>query len=445
MRLLNYPLSGAKDTSGNGLSFMDNYHQGTNSDIIQKLTGEDNIGISGSSYLNTQTVLDNEHSYDIANKDTSDNTDKDRYVRNMNEKLYSNKDTTIKDALKVEKAEYKNFFQGTTYNPFPEDMLKNRFSRFSRYGYIDPAHEFVSGTREYIFFSKPDLHLMNPDGTLYDQLETNAFLMEAYKHYRYSFYCLQQYFGANTTISDDSSTGKVTADSSSVFDITSKYIPILTNMATSTFDLSDISASDVEGNRNLYQINTTYREGSLASDLQYDFSIEFKDTKYLDVYMIFKIYDEYFRHKFYANIEPNREEYITAKIYPEALSIWKVIVDDSDRIIYWAKAIGCTPMSVPRGTLSNIENQIKFTINWKAQFIKDMDPINLMELNHLTARSIGKSNLDEVSFALPSSGETWVGYPMVISAENGSPYNTVARTGDNNLNPQNFYKLVWVS
>lgn len=421
-----------KNNFSDGLSFMDTYHSETNPDIISKLTGETYLQVRDNNSVSTDTKIDNEH---LINVRDSEKLSKYQIMDN-----YKNG-----DAIKVTKDEYANFLKGSTMPSDPEDMYRNRFSRFSRYGYIDAANEFITGTREYVFFSKPDLHLIEGN-SIYVPLMTNSFLMEAFNHYRYSFYSLQQTFsgGGNSL---PGQIGVMSANSSSKFDPHCKYIPLLSNMVTSTLDLGDITASDVENNRNLYQINTTYREGSLASDLQYDFSLEFKDTKYLDVYMLFKIYDEYCRHKYYADIEPTKEDYIINRIYPEAISIWKVIVDDTDRIVYWAKAIGCTPMSVPRGSLSNFENQIKFTINWKAQFVKDMDPINLMELNHLSELSMHGNKPS--SFALPSAGETWVGYPYVIRDEGPSGnFRTHARTGDNGdgrTTPDSFYKLVWAS
>ena len=421
-----------KNNFSDGLSFMDAYHSETNPDIISKLTGETYLQVRDNNSIGTGTKVDNEH---LINVRDPEKLSKHQIIDN-----YKNG-----DAIKVTKDEYANFLKGSTMPSDPEDMYRNRFSRFSRYGYIDAANEFITGTREYVFFSKPDLHLIEGN-SIYVPLMTNSFLMEAFNHYRYSFYSLQQTFsgGGNSL---PGQIGVMSANSSSKFDPHCKYIPLLSNMVTSTLDLGDITASDVENNRNLYQINTTYREGSLASDLQYDFSLEFKDTKYLDVYMLFKIYDEYCRHKYYADIEPTKEDYIINRIYPEAISIWKVIVDDTDRIVYWAKAIGCTPMSVPRGSLSNFENQIKFTINWKAQFVKDMDPINLMELNHLSELSMHGNKPS--SFALPSAGETWVGYPYVIRDEGSSGnFRTHARTGDNGdgrTTPDSFYKLVWAS
>lgn len=464
------PIYEFKENHSDGLSFMDDYHRDTNPDIISKLTGEEYLAVRANNGAGVDTAVDNEHLFNIRDPNTLYNTQQimNKYTHttsyqtnyieastagqysSADQVLYANKETTMNEAMKTTKEEYANFLKGSTMPSDPEDMYRNRFSRFSRYGYIDAANEFITGTREYIFFSKPDLHLIGPGNTIYSPLTTNAFLMEAFNHYRYSYYSLQQTFsGGGNSLPGQIGVIMGPNDTYPKFDPYCKYIPLLSNMVTSTLDLGDISASDVENNRNLYQINTTYREGSIASDLQYDFSLEFKDTKYLDVYMLFKIYDEYFRHKFYAEIEPTKEEYIFNRIYPEAISIWKVIVDDTDRIIYWAKAIGCTPMSVPRGSLSNFENQIKFTINWKAQFVKDMDPINLMELNHLSELSMHGSK--PKAFALPSQGETWVGYPYVIkegTTFGNKQLHTHARTGDNGNGrtaPDCFYRLVWAS
>ena len=132
----------------------------------------------------------------------------------------------------------------------------------------------------------------------------------------------------------------------------------------------------------------------------------------------------------------------------EALSIWKIIVDDTGRIMYWAKATGCYPF---------IEGNIKFTINWKAQFIKDMDPINLTELNYLTARSLGietgSKDITNITRSIINKTKkiyslndttTWVGYPLIIPG-------SIARTGqhinnnDSDISKYSFHRLVWVN
>lgn len=367
-----------------------------------------------------------------------------------------------KSNITMSNIEYNNIIGDDILTP-SEDMLNNRFNKFTRYGYLDPANELITGTREYLFFSKPDLHLVdvinsNDDNHINQALKNCPFFDEAFRRYKLSYYSLQQTFRTHPIDGIYDFDGLI-------IDLNSKYIPLLSNMVTSSLDLPDITANDVTNNQNLYQVNTSYREGSLMSDLQYDFSLEFKDTKYLDVYMLFKIYDEYFKQKYMAEILPTKMDYIFNKIYPEALSIWKVITDDTGRIIYWAKATGCTPMSVPRASISNIDGNIKFTVNWKAQFIRDMDPVNLNELNYLTSMSLGLGHnigkdimtgiaqrtyvvTDVVNFKSNEgysnmNGPTWVGYPMIISNNTRSPL----RTGHLTTNPakSGFHKLVWVN
>lgn len=430
MKLLDKDIASYKDSEDTGFDMINQYHKSVDEDMQNAtLYNKARIGVGRNPLNIGQHIFE-----DI--KPTASGGGYDSNYPGVN--------VDIANDMKIEVPDFNKFARPSTLAD-PDEMLKNRFSRFSRYGYIDLSGEFLTGTREYLFFSKPDLHLMNYDGSIYDQLLTNPFLCEAYKHYRYSFYSLQQYYGGSNEISGDSSVGPVSKDSATAFDINCKYIPLLTNMATSTLDLGDITAGEVENNRNLYGITTTYREGSLSSDLGFDFSIEFKDTKYLDVYMMFKIFDEYERHKYFSDIEPNRPEYVINRIYPEALSIWKLIVDDTDRVIYWAKATACVPMNVPRGAVSNIEGVPKFTINWKAQFISDMNPIQLAELNNLTMISMNVNGLDGADIALPSDGETWVGYPYIIPGGNTRGFNTPRRTGDYSASEeQTMYKLIWI-
>ena len=431
-------------------SFMNTYHKGKDLNYASELAGW------------------NEHTSDYAHiveekvdngADGIENTDDDNYKtswdygkyivtgegkkESVNSKIKNFKDSDVE----VHDEDYSNMLYGSTLTA-PEDMLNNRFNKFSRYGYLDPTHELVTGTREYLFFSRPDLHLVETGEPykMYSKLKNIPFFIEAFNRYKLSYYSLQQYFKGNAGTRDYGGVN---------IDFSNKFIPLLSNMVTSTFDLPDITATDVLNNQNLYQINTSYREGSIASDLQYDFTLEFKDTKYLDVYMLFKIYDEYFRAKYMEEIMPTRYDYIINKIYPEALSIWKVIVDDTGRIMYWAKATGCTPMSVPRGTISNIEGNIKFSVNWKAQFVKDMDPINLAELNYLTSRSMNISaysssitkaiaNWGEINTI--TDGKTWVGLPLVMTSDGKIFKGGSLRTGQNtNDKSVEFHRLLWVN
>lgn len=406
------------------VSFMNSYHTNNDLDYISTLSGwDEHIAITRKG---KGVDIDKDGKFDF-------------YTNSSSVKQF--KRTDLRFNTSNNNKELKTLMQGTTLTS-PESMFSNRFNKFSRYGYLDPTHELVTGTREYLFFSKPDLNLVNTSAvdSINPILSDVPFFNEAFNRYKLSYYSLQQYYSNNNRLNSNGFN----------IDLRNKYINLLSNMVTSSFDLSDISATDVLNNQNLYQVNTSYREGSLPSDLQYDFSLEFKDTKYLDVYMLFKIYDEYFRYKYMLEISPTRYDYIVNKIYPEALSIWKIITDDTGRIMYWAKATGCTPMSVPRGTISNIEGNIKFTINWKAQFIKDMDPINLSELNYLTAssmnRNLASDTFNDCEIMPISNNETWVGYPLIINGE-GATLRSGHYPPDNvsSKKKMGFHRLVWVN
>lgn len=448
----------SNSTSGN---ITETIYEGA--EIISNIASSNNLTSNSTNKIITQDGA-------LSNNVTGENIVKveENNKSSSNNKYASNEITPlqIKEALTIgnddNSLEIKNLLRGTTLD-LPSKSLLNRFNRFSRFGYLDPYSEMISGTREYLFFSKPDLHIFDNDGNLNSELSGIPFFKEAITNYKYSAYCLQQFFGGSSKLSSNSSVG---TSNGSLFNIQSKYNFILSNHVTSTLDLPTISAEEQQNNQTLWGDNTSYREGSCKSDTQADFTLEFKDTKYLDVYMIFKIYDEYIRAKYITNITPNRKIYIEKKINPEPFSIWKVIIDDTGRIMYWAKAIACTPMSVPRDTLSNIENNIKFSINFKAQFIEEMDPVHLQEINYLTMTSMGKSgnnltynkildSLNHWKFALDtynsiskdnkkytyvSGGDTWVSYPFIIKNER-----SFSRTGDIGKSSGSFYRLGWLT
>ena len=313
----------------------------------------------------------------------------------------------------------------------PEQIAEMRFSRFARYGMLDIANE-NSGTREYIFFTKPDLHIFNPESgmEINHQLKDVNFFKNAIKQYPMSLLSLQQSINPKRELYP---TG---------YNPRSLFIPLLSNHVTSSFDLPGITATETENNTTLFQVKTTYRDSSEQSDFGFEFSLEFWDTRYLDVYMFFKGYDEYCREEFYRNVTPPKLSYRDDKVNCKQFSIFKIIVDETNTIMFYAKATGVYPMGVPRDAMSNFENTIKITVPFKAQFVRDMDPIILTELNHLTLRSSGKQ-ASELSFLntyntdIHAADTTWGMYPFVIKGSK--------RSGVTDEKQDNLYTLAWVA
>lgn len=327
-----------------------------------------------------------------------------------------------------------------------QQIRDNRYTKFSRYGFFDISNEHMY-SREYLFFTKPDLHLLNTKtGNLYAPLKNTSFFPNALEQYPDCIYSLQQTYNFNSNSSNLRTLQRT------------NFIPLLSNHVTSTLDLPIISATDVPNNTNLYSITTSYREGSEISDNSLEFSLEFKDTKFLDVYMFFKIYDQYFRETYKQEIIPTNISYEENKIDCNSFSIYKFIVDDTNTILYYAKVTGAYPITVPRDGMSNFDGTIKHNISFKAAFCDDSDPKILNEFNHVSISSKGwtgkKSNIlkslssystedmygDNRKVTLPNC--EWASFPFVYSVEN-SGSGSVKRPGATNRDGT-LYKLIWL-
>ena len=275
-------------------------------------------------------------------------------------------------------------------NKRDNDLMYNRFSRIHA---IDP-YNAMTVTREYIFFTKPDLHLFNLySGRIADSLKNYAFFQDAIDRYRLVCEQLQ------------SSISKI--DNVSTTNIHSPFITLLSNTVTSELELPDIEAeNELESGANVYGTKISYRGNSYPSDQEHTFSLEFEDTKYLEVYMFFKIWDEYCRYKNLGLIDlnPSSEsddarwiDYTWRKILHDQIAVYKFVVgEDGSTLTYWAKYTGVYPTNVPRSALSNMNNSDgqKLTVNFKAQFVRDMDPVILGDFNTV---ALGSGKYDRYS------------------------------------------------
>lgn len=329
-------------------------------------------------------------------------------------------------------------------NMFSKNYIyDNRFTKFAKYGIMDLYNEHTF-SREYLFFSKPDLHIMETEksGYLYKPLSQLPFFIDALRLYPQCIYSLQQTLP------------------SSISNPKTKYMPILSNQVSSTLDLPTIAATETGGNVNLYQFGINNRDGSEISDCNVEFSLEFKDTKYLDVYMLFKIYDEYIRETYKRDILPTKISYIDNKIDSKSFSVYKIIVDDTNTVMYYAKITGVYPMSVPRDAMSGFDGSgIKETVQFKGQFVRDMDPVIIQELNLLTCKSLGLNtnsdgnisiqknyvryaaddDISDIYYGHGHVNTSWGACPLILQSNAKRTGASITDNGENYL-----YKLFWV-
>lgn len=266
-----------------------------------------------------------------------------------------------------------------------EDMKYNtsfyRFRRFDPYNFIDGAFEMV-------FFTKPDLNIFSPSGGLtttsmsntdmFGRLGANVVGGTASSPY---FQYLYKMGYRDTVLADLCSSYRASGTRHAC-----PFIRILSNRRTSSLDLPDIVANEIETAQNLQGTKIYYPTSSMKSDEDAEFSMEFEDTSRLEIYNLFKAYDIYRQMKNLGLVAP-RVEYIANKILHEQFSAYKFLLDsDGERIIYWAKAIGIYPKTISRSSFSEIpdKGELKISVQFKiAGWVEDMDPLILQDFNRL--------------------------------------------------------------
>lgn len=283
------------------------------------------------------------------------------------------------------------------------------YNKFARIGLIDP-YNALTNTKEYIFITKPDLYLMNKsNGTVSPILAKNPFFIDAISRWHHSAAQLQSSY----------------LD----FSHSSPFMTMLSNSVTSTLDVPGLSADMIDTSGNMNGTKISYRSTSYKSDESHDFNLEFEDDKNLDIYMIFKMWDEYEKLKWSGMLDFSSSEadetwqnYIINKVLHDQVSIYKFIVaEDGYRIVYYARIVGCVPTSIPRDAFSDTSSTEpqKLTVGWRGHFVRDMDPIILNHFNTISMTSQTSGNylplFDDAAHGF--NGNEWASAPYVYTKE----------------------------
>lgn len=275
------------------------------------------------------------------------------------------------------------------------------YNNFSRFGFVDP-YNTVRHTKEYVFITRPDLNFVDNSTRGHGDIRNiSPFFDDALD--RYSDVAAQlQYSNSSNSC---------------------PFSQLLSNAINGPFELPNISAETIDTGKNIYGTAMSYRGTSQASDKDHQFSLEFKDSKFLEVYMFFKMYDEYERLKWMGQVKP-KDIYINNRVLHDQVSIYKFIVaEDGMTLLYWATAIGCMPLSVPRETMTNLEGEIVFSVDWKAKFVYDMDPRILHNFNAISYNyrmNKGNKNLPLFNNTTMTAEGKWASCPCITTRENAT-------------------------
>ena len=339
------------------------------------------------------------------------------YYNKKQSKDYSNYSPTLYNSSILRSTMKESTFRDEMQSRGIVDRNRSNWDAyFSRIPLIDP-YSIPKGTTEYLFFVKPDLHLLD-NGRINPELEKRSSLLtDAIDRYPHIVDQLQYSNSMNRA-------GGVLS-------------PLLSNAVVSKLDMPSISADQITTPQNVYGTALEYRGSSFRSDEGYDFTLEFKDTKYLEIYMYFKMYDEYEKLKWLGQVTPTSLMYIYRKNLHDQTAIYKFIVgEDGMTLLYWARAMGVFPTSVPRDTFSDLQpGEIKHSVQFHAQFVRDMDPLILRDFNNINMPYIRNNrNLPLYDIEYHRFDGTFAKCPYIGT-----------RTGNNSLNKLNKYYLLWTA
>lgn len=368
--------------------------------------------------MNKKATVTNNSQYDGDNRIQGTDDVRDKLIRDTLDRMKYPATKVIVDAAAdaADQAQFGVTSRGTSDKDNLHDLLNaNGIFRPEDYDdynsfYVFPRNDpykMLGGTREYIFITKPDLHIFGARGknngvpdynretpltdnyNLNPELRSVPFFLDLYNRgYRSVLTSLQK--------------SALPLDG----EVRSPFVNILSNYKTSNLDLSDITVGEEETASNIYATKIFYRKPSDSADEDNEFSIEFKDNKYLSCYLWFKAYDLYEQQKYHGMVTPTDINYIVYKILSDQMTVFKFIVgEDGETLIYWACLWGCYPKSVPRSTFSDLptDGNLKFTVNWKATFQQDMDPMILTHFDNLCKEAIAANQGQFVAMNLYDS------------------------------------------
>lgn len=261
----------------------------------------------------------------------------------------------------------------------------NWYDRFNRFGALDPYNKLTT-TKEYVFFTRPDCGFYEP-GTdkLVSAFANNPYISEVHNRYPYVLQTLQKSSKSNNN----------------------PFMVILSNAVQNTVDFPSISANEMETPTNIYGTTMSYRMSGWGSDENVEFSLEFEDSQWLEIYHLVKSYEEYQRQKQFGLVYPpnidsakdkngvNYNSYIKNRELNDTFGIYRFIVsDDFETLVYWGYVCGAYFKSVPRDAFNDMKEGggLQYAIDFKAFCVDDMNPMILSNFNHLIYSSMGTNN-----------------------------------------------------
>ena len=272
-------------------------------------------------------------------------------------------------------------YQITYYNRFkkayPDDILTKGFM--------------------HIFFSRPDLNLINSSGTgLLNQCAVDPF---------FQFKCRQK----------PDLVRQLTKNSGADHN----FNMLLSNKAES-FTSLDENIKYADYGKTFQNHSIMLGKGIFDSLIAGTFEVKYTDTRDLDILALHKMWIQYISNVYHGSWDP-KIRYVWKKIIDYAVSVEVVVTaEDFETILYWSKYYGVFPINVPYSALSwdsgNLIIKPDFTITYGYSFREEWNPTSLIEVNMNCFKNTPQKSANYLPIFNTNygrAGTTWVGAPFI--------------------------------
>ena len=281
-------------------------------------------------------------------------------------------------------------------------LMVDLFTKFNRFKIEHPDYHLTKSF-SYVFFTRPDLNIMERSG------KSNFKLVKQVSNDPVYYYLSKN-------------NPRILASLIADYDSSHDFQPFLSNRAES-FELSDEYVKTMEHGETFTGFRVMYGKNNIESRTAGTFSVKYTDDQEFSVYKTHKAWIDYIS-KVYRGELVSKPEYIYKRILDYACSVYYIIcAADGETILFWSKYYGVFPTNAPSSTQSwskgNMVKIPEYNITYAYAYKEDFSPLSLAEFN---MNSNGKYKYRRIYEPdMLSTGRSMVGAPFIeTSTESGT-------------------------
>lgn len=301
-----------------------------------------------------------------------------------------NYDGKIQEALQIAK---RNLNVPSAFTQ--KEIVDNIFTKFNRFRIAFPDIE-MANTIPMVFFTRPDINLVDESMNLHEQAANDGRMYHIYK-----------------------SNPKIITSLSAGFSNIHYFNPLLSNFADS-LEVMDESVDTLETGETFSGYKILYSKHNVKSVTAGTMSIKFRDIFNLAITKQMQVMIDY-QSKVYKGLMIPKAEYIYDKVLDYAFNVYYFLLDrDMETIRFWTVYYGVFPINVPKSPLSydrgSSVSMPELNVSFAYYHREDLNPIALTEFNALGNGTTNGYKYSELyNSKIASVGPTWVGVPFIES------------------------------